>query len=168
MLNLRATRALVGLLACCAALVLVGCGSSGQTGTREPPVPAHHHHKASGYHGIGATVAAFYAFNKHYRSVGGLPNNLPDYTVTKTAHGRVLAYKIQSNNHPLQSSRDLTTDLMGVNVPEDWSYVINKDDCIVIKSAKLKKLTGYEYAQALGDSTFQTSTMTLVKTASCS
>jgi hypothetical protein len=97
------------------------------------------------YGGLGATKSAFYAQNPHGKSPPRL--GVAYYTVDRIRAGRVVAFHVEINAKPRFSNRERVTLLAGINLPIDATETsINRNTCIVWRSAKLKKLIGMAYA----------------------
>ena len=101
---------------------------------------------AARYGGLGSRKAAFLAQNPH----GKLPPPLgvAYYAIDRVGYGgRVLDYDVITNFKPRPSSRERIALLAGIDLPPDATETsINRSDCIVWHSARLKKLIGMSYA----------------------
>ena len=118
------------------------------------------------YGGLGATKAAFYAQNPHGKSPP--PLGLAYYTVDRIRAGRVVAFHVEINARPRFSNRERVTLLAGINLPVDARETsINRNTCIVWRSATLKRLIGVAYAAGTTRPGTQTAKMRAERSPSC-
>jgi hypothetical protein len=113
------------------------------TSPKTTPAPVEH------YTGLGSTSAAFSAENPGKPS----PNPPPGtswYTILSTnSAGRVTAFRMEENDEPTLEARERVGSLAGNILPSDASQTsLNGEECIVWRSATLKRLIGDEYAAA--------------------
>jgi hypothetical protein len=104
---------------------------------------------AEHYSGLGSKSAAFSAENP------GKPSPNPPagntwYTILSTdSAGRVTAYQMEENDEPALEPRERVGTLGGTSLPSDARETnLNGVECIVWRSATLKRLIGDEYAAA--------------------
>jgi hypothetical protein len=124
-------------------------------------------HSSGKYGGLGAKVAAFYASNP--RGSGTPPLGVAYYHVDQTRGGRVIAYHVQINAKPPFSNRERIAGLLdGINLPLDARTTrINRNTCIVWRSATLKRLIGMAYAAGTTQTGTTTAKMRAERTPHC-
>ena len=101
----------------------------------------------SGYGGLGATVRAFYAQNPH--GSGFPPLGVAYYKVDRTKHGKVTAFEVAIHARPAFSPRERLALVSGIDLPADARETnLNSTYCLVLRSRRLGKLIGMQYAAA--------------------
>jgi hypothetical protein len=121
--------------------------SSGASASAVSAGPLANHAALMRYGGLGSTVSAFYAENPHGTSFP--PLGVAYYSVMRTSKGRVVAYQVEINAQPPDSSRERLALTGGTGLPADATQTqLNNNTCIVWKSKTLFKLIGMAYAAA--------------------
>jgi hypothetical protein len=137
-------------------LGIAGCGSAekpeesatsaehaGATQTTTTATPA------ESYSGLGSKSTVFSTANQGKPS----PNPPPGstwYTILSTdSTGRVTGFRMEDNDEPPLQARERVGSLAGNILPSDARETnLNGEECIVWRSATLKRLIGQEYAAA--------------------
>jgi len=152
-------------------LTIAGCGSTDSTVTHEESVPApsaahiaetEHAEKAAQvaaqkraaeptehYSGLGSKSSVFSAENLGKPSPNP-PAGTTWYTILSTnSAGRVTAFRMEENDEPALEARERVGTLAGNLLPPRATETsLNGEECIVWRSATLKRLIGEEYAAA--------------------
>jgi hypothetical protein len=138
-------------IAVATAALASGCGTTSTPGSQTAAPPTTKPHKrvpGSSYAGLGATSAAFVAGHDTTAPAQPTPG-IAVYTVDATnSAGRVTAYEVEIPATPPFTNRERVVLLDGIDLPADAVGTnLNTNTCIVWRSATLKKLIGFEYAQ---------------------
>lgn len=115
---------------------------------RQPPKPHPPKHECvgtGGYKGLYSTVSAFRS--DHSMTAPSAPIDGIDWnTITSTEHGCVTGYSVDEFASPPLGAADIMFLTDGINLPDDKTDVLDKDNCTVYSSAILTRASGFKFA----------------------
>jgi hypothetical protein len=139
--------------------------------------PAHHHHRHHhryGFGGLGGTQAAFVHHNQTHAppNLAGAPPGLAWYHIDRVAHGRVVELDVTENADPPMGDADRLALVEGIMLPGSPVAPIHQTRrseavCDLFRDPALKRLTGYEYAEASTITGSTQATLEAVATPTC-